>query len=284
MKCISLFVAFFICLKAVAQTDSFSAVQQRPTVSDSLFRSLSTRPELKSSPPKVWYPKNVIKMNVTSLLFKNYNFVAERSLTRKISASLGYRTMPTTKLSNVPALKNAYKITGDDEETLEEDWSNMTASNSAVTAEFRFYGGRKPGPRGFYLGLYGRYAKFDLDYDYAYETNSQTYNIPIQATAKGIGGGLFIGVQWLIGKRVALDWQLLGGHWGKLTGDGNGVADLSAMSEQDKENLRYNLEDQLPSVGDKSSIQANVTNSGVRLKVDGPFAGLRSGISIGFSF
>lgn len=89
MKCVFLFVLLAVCLKAAAQNHSVLAVQQKMTVSDFLFRAMTTRPELKSEPVKERYPKNVVKMNVTSLLFKNYNFVLERSLTRKISASVG---------------------------------------------------------------------------------------------------------------------------------------------------------------------------------------------------
>jgi hypothetical protein len=277
---------------AFSQTDSTtnepdSSVTDTSSISTdtTVVITASPLPAVRRAKLKKTYPQNVVKFNVGSLLlFKNYNFVYERSLTRKISASVGYRTMPATQLSLLPALEKGYNLAGEDESTLEEDWSAIKASNQTFNAEFRFYGGRKPGPRGFYLGLYGRYANFDVDYNYTYETDTKNYLIPITSSAKGLGGGLFIGVQWLIGKRVALDWQILGGHWGKLTGDGSGTADLSLMSEQDKQYLKEELEDLLPSIGDKTSIGADVNNSGVKLKIDGPFAGLRSGISLGISF
>lgn len=293
MKHILSFLLLVVTVTAVAQTDSTG---NRPDVAitdttsvvgtDTTVRITATPlPVVKGTKPKKGYPRNVVKFNVGSLLlFKNYNFVLERSLTRKISASVGYRTMPSTQLSLLPALKKGYNLAGEDEGTLEEDWSAIKASNKTLSAEFRFYGGRKPGPRGFYLGLYGRYAKFDVDYNYTYETDTKEYSIPITSSAKGLGGGLFIGVQWLIGKRVALDWQILGGHWGKLTGDGSGLADLSAMSQEERQNLSEDLEEMLPYTGDKSSVTANVNDTGVKLKVDGPFAGLRSGISLGISF
>lgn len=262
-------------------TDTTIAVRTDTTV----MITTAPLPVVKAEKPKKEYPRNVVKFNVGSLLlFKNYNFVYERSLTRKISASVGYRTMPATQLSLLPAFKKLYTLADEDESTLEEDWGNIKASNQTFTAEFRFYGGRKPGPRGFYLGLYGRYAKFDVDYNYTYETDAKNHLIPIKSTAKGLGGGLFIGVQWLIGKRVALDWQILGGHWGRLTGDGSGIADLNGLSEQDRENIQDDLEETLPYVGDKSSVMADVNNSGVKLKIDGPFMGLRSGISLGIAF
>lgn len=284
MKHIPVFFILLLCRTAFAQPGAATLQDATGTGNDTTFIATATPPNVKKSAPEVAYPKNVVKMNVTSLLFKNYNFVLERSLTPKISASVGYRAMPSTKMSGMPALKKGYKLAGEDKNTLEEDWSDITASNKAVTAEARFYSGRKPGPRGFYAGLYGRYTKFDIGYDYVYETTSKNYLIPVKTTTQGIGGGLYIGVQWLIGKRVALDWQILGGHWGKLTGNGTGTADLSSLSTQDKENIKDDIEYDIISAGEKNIITANVTNTGVKVKVDGPFAGLRSGISIGISF
>ncbi|OLY94960.1 hypothetical protein BUE76_19195 [Cnuella takakiae] len=231
------------------------------------------------------YRKNLVKINVGSLLlFQNYNLTIERALTRKISASVGYRSLPRTEVSKMNAFKKVYDLTGSDAAGLEEDWGGTMASSKAYTAEIRFYGGRKPGPRGFYLGLYGRYASFDVDYNYNYETNTTNYNIPISATAKGIGGGLYIGVQWLIAKRVALDWQILGGHWGKLTGNGAGLANLSGLSTDEQQDIQYDLEELIPTIGNKNPVAATVNNTGVQLKLDGPFAGLRSGISLGIAF
>lgn len=293
MKHIFSLLLLLVTAAAVAQTDStinkpdatFTDTTSAGSTDTTVVITAGPLPAAKAAGPKKSYPRTVVKFNVGSLLlFKNYNFVLERSLTRKISASVGYRTMPATQLSLLPALKQGYSLAGEDESTLEEDWSAMKASNKTFTAEFRFYGGRKPGPRGFYLGLYGRYAKFDVDYNYTYETDARNYVIPITSSAKGLGGGLFIGVQWLIGRRVALDWQILGGHWGKLTGDGNGIADLSGLSQQDRENVRDDLDEMLPYIGENSTIRTDVNDNGVRLKIDGPFAGLRSGISLGISF
>ena len=303
MKRIHFLFLLFVTAPAFSQTDSTvntqdSAVNDVDTTVNAITDTIpvastdttvtimaSPQPAVRIEKQKKNYPRNVVKFNLGSLLlFKNYNFVYERSLTPKISASLGYRTMPSTQLSQLPALEKAYNLAGEEEGTLEEDWNDLKASNQTFTAEFRFYGGRKPGPRGFYLGLYGRYATFDVDYNYSYETDTKNYVIPIKSTAKGLGGGLYIGVQWLIRKRVALDWQILGGHWGKLTGDGSGTADLSLMTQQDKQNVASDLEDMLPSVGDTNTVTANVNDNGVKLKIDGPFAGVRSGISLGISF
>ena len=223
-------------------------------------------------------------MNVSALLFKNYQFELERSLTRRVSALVSYRTMGATPLSQQPALRKGYSLAGEAEGALEDDWGNILASNNTYTAGFRFYMGSRPGPRGFNVGVYGRYAQFKVDYNYVYETDVKNHLIPVTSTTSGVGGGAYFGVQWLIAKRVALDWQILGGHWGKLSGNGSSSADLSELTDQDKQNVKDDLERMLPDIGSNHYINANVTNRGVQLKIDGPFAGLRSGISLGISF
>ena len=296
------FLPFFLCVQVAAfsQVDSSGSLHDStlisadsttlttttsPSIETDSSLSLQSFPSLKAEKIKKSYPKNVVKVNIGSLLlFNNYNFLYERSITRKISASLGYRTMPTKALHQLPALEKMYDIIGEDKSSLEEDFSKIKASNKTYTAEFRFYAGRKDGPRGFYLGLYGRYATFNVDYDYLFEGDTKDYSIPLSSTTKGIGGGGFFGVQWLIGKRVSVDWQILGGHWGKLTGDGSSMVDLSQLSEAEKTYLKDELQDLLPTFNDKNIITANVKDNGVDLKLDGPFVGLRSGISIGIAF
>ncbi|HEX2536052.1 MAG TPA: DUF3575 domain-containing protein, partial [Chitinophagaceae bacterium] len=222
--------------------------------------------------------KNGLKINVTSLAFKNYHFTYERLLTRKTSLSASYRTMPATTLGDLKLTEKILEATNDDGE-VKQDLDKITASNKAYTAELRFYTGRKPGARGFYFGLYGRHASFKVDYPYDYSTTLREYNIPIDARFTGFGGGFNIGTQFLIGNRVSLDLTILGGHYGKLKGDFNAPADLSSMSPQERQNLKEEMES-LFEVNDKRYITAEVSNTGVKAKLDGPFAGLRSAITL----
>jgi len=98
------------------------------------------------------------------------------------------------------------------------------------------------------------------------------------------GAGLMIGAQWLIARRITLDWYILGGHYGSIKGDASGTADLSSMSSADKEGVKEDLEG-LISIGDKKFVTATVTNQGVQARIDGPMVGLRgAGINIGIAF
>jgi hypothetical protein len=223
-------------------------------------------------------------MNVPSLLLNNYNFSYERSLTRKISFVAGYRFMPEKNLGQIKLLKNVIeKFEGDDGSVM-DDLERIETSANAVTAEFRFYGGRHPGARGFYVSVFGRYTNFKVNYDYDFETQPKNYSIPIRSKFNGLGGGLMIGVQWLIGERVTLDWNILGGFYGRLKGTATSEADLSDMSDNDKALLKEDLES-LVQIGNKQYITADVNNTGVNAKISGPFVGVRGmGLSLGIAF
>ncbi|MCC9166927.1 DUF3575 domain-containing protein [Pontibacter harenae] len=230
------------------------------------------------------YKKNNVKINLSSLALNNYSLSYERSLTRKISFVAGYRFMPEKSANDLWLTQQVTKRFLEDVDDLSEDLENVELSNNAVTGELRFYTGSKPGARGFYLSLYGRYTNMKGTYTFDHDTETETYTIPLQADLKGIGGGLMLGSQWLIAKTITLDWYLIGAHYGKLKGDLNAVTDLSTMSADEKADLEQKIETAIV-VGDKQYIEATVTDRGVNGKSDSPFIGIRGlGFSLGIAF
>ncbi|EOR93099.1 hypothetical protein ADIARSV_3739 [Arcticibacter svalbardensis MN12-7] len=228
------------------------------------------------------YPKNSFKINLSSLALKNYNFTYERSLARKVSFVAGYRSMPSTNLGQISFVNKA--LDRMDNTSLKDDLDQITTSNKTYTGEFRFYGGKHAGARGIYLSLYGRYSKFNVDYDYAYSTENKDYAIPISSSLKGLGGGLMIGAQWLIAKRVTFDWYVIGAHYGSLKGDATGIADLSSMTNEEKADLKDDFEGKV-SIADKNYFRADVSNNGITAKPDAPFIGIRGlGFNLGIAF
>ncbi len=230
------------------------------------------------------FPKNNFKINLSSLALKNYSLFYERSLSRKISFTAGYRSMPSTNLGELSIVKKVSESLNEGEELI-EGINRMQADGQAYTGEFRFYGGKKPGARGMYLALYGRYATFNHNYDYRFTTeNDNNLAIPINSKVSGLGAGILIGKQTLIAKRLTLDIYAIGGHYGKLTGTSQSVTDLSSLSNQDKQNLKAELDDILV-IQDKPFLNSTVTNQGVTGKISGPFAGVRGlGFSLGIAF
>ncbi|HEX5150847.1 MAG TPA: hypothetical protein VFW07_05335 [Parafilimonas sp.] len=279
LKLLFLAAAIITCMHfAQAQTDSTAKPDFiQPVTAANMYDTI--QPNLQAH----GYLKNNIQWNATAILFKSYNFSYERSITRKISVVASYRFMPSTKVGAIPVGKKIFdKIS--DEENDNVDIKESVVSNQAFTAEVRFYGGKHPGARGFYFSVYGRYGNFTTDYPYEYEDETGSmYSIPLQVKANGFCGGIGIGAQWLIAKRVTLNWYILGAQYGGLNGTINGVADLSSMSAEDQQNLQEEI-NELIGVNSKQYIDATVSDNGVTGTVKGPFLGLRGGISIGIAF
>lgn len=231
------------------------------------------------------YPRNNVQINLSSLALQNYNFGYERSLGRKSTFMASYRYMPLSNVNDISLVKTVVEKYLASEDALKKDLANLSTSNKTFTGEFRFYGGKHPGARGFYLSLYGRYTDMQVNYNYNFmAANNQKYLIPLKNNLKGFGGGLMLGSKWLIAKRVTFDWYIIGGHYGKLTGDRAGVMNLNTLSATDKNNLKSNLESDF-TVSNQKYVTATVDNTGVTTKVDGPFIGLRGlGFSLGIAF
>ena len=269
----------------------FIACSSRSYAGGSIFsqdslpgRAESAQKTEKKYPSGTPYRKNSLKINISSLWLNNYSFTYERMLARKISFVAGYRFMPTRILANVSAIKNVIDQVASDGDDVKTDINKISASNNAFTGEFRFYAGRKPGARGFYVSLYGRYSKLDIDYPYDYQTDAKTYTVPLKASTTMWGAGLMIGAQWLIAKRVTLDWYIMGGHYGTIKGNATGATNLSDMPDQDRQFLKSDIEG-LFTAGNKQYITATVTDQGVQAKISGPMIGIRgAGINLGIAF
>ncbi len=248
-----------------------------------LMMSLHTRAQEssekeKKSQPEVKHPTNIIKVNLTGLPLKNYGFQYERIITRKISVALGYRTMPNGLL---PMQSTLTKAIGDNPDALDQV-KNFNLGNTAITPEVRFYLSRRGYGRGFYVAPFYRNVTFKgsgLKFTYQ---NSQLTNSSIAMSGKLTGNtfGLLLGTQFPIGKHIALDLWFIGPHYGSAKGDFSGVA-AQPLTQSEQDDLRKEIEDfDIPLT--KKTITVNA--SGANVKLDGPFAGIRSGFTIGVKF
>jgi hypothetical protein len=221
---------------------------------------------------------NLVKLNLTALVLKNYSLQYERTLNRKISIAVAFRTMPSTTLP----FKNAIvKQVVDDDPDTKNTIETFELNNFAITPEIRFYLSKKGYGRGFYLAPFYRYASFKtstLNFDYEGAGTSGTISLSGKLTANT--AGLLLGAQWLLGKRVSLDWWILGPHYGSGTGDFSGKSS-HALTSQEQNDLREQLEDIDIPLTDKT---VNVNANGAFMKLDGPWGGIRSGISLGLKF
>ncbi|MFT3937066.1 MAG: DUF3575 domain-containing protein [Chitinophagaceae bacterium] len=216
---------------------------------------------------------NFIKVNLMGLALKNYSFQYERILSKRFSIAASYRFMPTGTLPFANSISNSF---GDDEDA-KKTIKTLEMGNYAITPEARLYLGRGYG-RGFYMALFYRYASFTVnniavDYD-------DTHSLNVSGKMSGNSVGLMFGAQWPLGKHVCLDWWMFGPHYGAGNGDFNGVSSV-ALTPIQQDELRKNLEDiNVPLSNKTITVNAN----GANVKLDGPWGGIRTGLSLGVKF
>lgn len=218
-------------------------------------------------------PKNLIKLNLPPLAFKNITVQYERQIAKKMTAAATFRMMPK---GSIPFQTTIIKLADDD--NTKRQLNNLKIGNTAFMPEIRFYVGKHGAFRGFYLAPFASIAKYDANLLFEYDDNGATKTIPMAGSVKSITGGLLLGAQWKLSKVVYLDWWMLGPNYGRSNGDISGQAQLT-VSEQ--ESLRDEL-DQLDVPLTNFTYRVNENGAAVNFK--GPWAGMRAGLCIGFRF
>lgn len=235
-----------------------------------LFFSLLFSATLFSQESSSSEKMNIVKTNVTAYAFKNINLTYERAISKRFSVAVGFGTMAKGSL---PFTSSFIKDT---------EFAEVQVGLTNFTIEPRIYLGRGYG-KGFYLAPYYRYSSFEAD-NVVLNVDYTTGEVPLKISGKATGnsGGLMIGAQWFLGKSEnwVLDWWIAGAHYGSGKGDfrGNSARPLSAFEQQE---LKKELDGlNIPFVKYTTSTDAN----GASMNVDGPWAGLRAGLSFGYRF
>jgi hypothetical protein len=246
-------------------------------ISSSAFSQDSLSNSKTSSTNAVTVKRNIVKWNLSSLVFKNYHFTYERGLTKHISASISYRYMPKGTVPFESQLTNV--INSND-----INFSRFQMGNTAITPQLNFYLG-KGNLKGFYLAPFGRFANFDISAPINYTTVVAGQNVTTTAdfagSIKSTSGGLMMGIQANLSKSIVLDFWLVGAHYGKSKGDLVFVAP-APLSAQEQAALQQSLNE---ISADPFTFTSTVNANGATIKTDGPWAGVRGlGIGIGFRF
>ena len=217
--------------------------------------------------------KNIIKLNLPALAFKNISVQYERAVAKKVSVAATMRYMPD---GSIPFKSSIIKL-ADDPET-ERQLNNLKVGNFAVMPELRYYVGRKGAFHGFYVGPFASIARYNTSLFFVYDDALLTKTIPLKGNVNTFTGGLMLGAQWKLGKNIFLDWWILGANYGSSKGDIAGKKTLTPTEQQSLRNELANLDIPL------TKFTYVVDGNGATVNFKGPWAGVRSGICIGFNF
>lgn len=228
--------------------------------------------------------RNILKLNLMSLPFKNLSFQYERSLIPNISVAVGFRimsdgTLPLRQFSS--ELAKEFKVNNQDVINIVH---NTRANGWAVTPELKFFLGAGNG-KGFYLAPFYRYETFTLNTVYQYiDDQNEIAKVDFSGLYKSSGVGLQIGVQFLLANRLNIDWWIAGPYYATQTGSLN--ADYNNMSVANQENLRRTLEGlNMQTTTINYTVTPNVTASNASAVIKGTsYLARLMGVTIGVKF
>ncbi len=209
--------------------------------------------------------KNIGKLNLTNLAFKNISLNYERILSDRTSASLsaGFFIPGATP----PLLEDALADTpgaGD-------------FSGFSLIGDYRIYRKKKGAPRGFYYAPFAKFANYKYVFDTTIEDNFTTANSALTS----FGVGIQLGTQWVIKDRFVIDWGILGLsiHRHNVTSTFTSLEDINF--EEIRESLEVDIEDN-SFIG--SPIEFTSGDDFLTAKLPFLFPGLRSYLSVGMQF
>ncbi|OSZ81093.1 hypothetical protein CAP36_07605 [Chitinophagaceae bacterium IBVUCB2] len=168
-----------------------------------------------------------------------------------------------------------------------EDRSLMMKTFS-VMAGYRMYFGSKP-MNGLYFEPYLKYLKNEATTNTDFEIDGTNRPFLVTSEYSGVGVGAQLGVQFLIAKRVAIDFYFLGPEANSSNHDliaqetGSGLP-WSNAEAQDAENEINDFVNDIPLLKDNLDVTVNAAGRNVKTNYSGFLPGIRFGLSIGIRF
>jgi len=217
--------------------------------------------------------KNVVKFLPVNIPFQSITFEYERMLNARNSLILGV------------GLPNQQSIIGKYGMDASSDLKTAELGTMHIRAAYRHYTGRGVLPKGFYIEPYLKYQKITGNASVENSNLNDTYKGNLDVNLNTLSAGFQLGAQFLIAKRVTLDFYFLGFEAGMLSGNVTAISDQLA----DADNLKANIEDaisNLPSfIGDKLTVTQSTDKKEIKVNASSaPYPWLRGGISIGIAF
>jgi hypothetical protein len=211
-----------------------------------IFTNAQTKEKPKSNkkPKEYIYPSNVIKLNLTGLLFKSVGVQYERKIGQHISAALGVIYRPTSGFLYYDVLSQNTANTGFSTETAQM-YGTAKMGRLSITPEVRYYF-KKNTPKGLYLSPFFRYQRevtpFKFNY---YESNvnptvQKTGNAVIKDNSVGVG--ILFGLQILSRKKLAIDFWFLGPWFGQTKSTLVSKINTTNINAFDKAIIASNME------------------------------------------
>ncbi len=222
---------------------------------------------------KVAEKKNIVKINLPALAFKNISLQYERKIGKRTSIAANVHSIPFGTLPFQSTFKNIFNNSN-------VQYDQFKLGSFGVVPEFRYYVGRKGALHGFYIGPFVSISNYKMNLPINYNNNTKTGIFDGKLNA--FTGGLQLGAQFRLGNSLTLDWWILGPNYGSV----NGTLNFSStLSQPEQDELKTQLEKLKNDVPFNAITSYSVSSTGASVVVKGPWVGLRGlGFSLGFRF
>jgi Protein of unknown function (DUF3575) len=230
--------------------------------------------------------KTAVKLNLIGIPLGNYQVQVERLIIPHVAIAISASIMPKQNIPFNTRLKDEVDNRLDDPDIdisqVHDFLDNAALSNKNITPEIRFYVRRKL--KGFYLSAYARTGTTLTEGPSFLQNNGQSVGT-VYGESKNKGYGLMLGNHFTIGKRVSLDWWILGLHLNKLTADFKLNGTLSTQQQADLTDRLESIKTELmEELGDDATMTYTVNGSGYTVRSESPAPGIRGGITLGLRF
>lgn len=220
---------------------------------------------------------HIAKLNVPGLTVGTFSAQYEHALPGKLSFAASVNLRPK---GGMP-LRGFFDNFVDADDTISNRiLQDSRVSHFAVTPEVRYYFGRKP-LSGFYTALYARYASSDFSVSYTYTSGTNVYPVSLKARGTSVGIGLLAGAQFNLSSRLVLDWWIAGVSLNRTTFDVNGRANLTEVSQEERDDAEATLESDEILNG---AFDVTVSDRGGSARGKMTLPGFRTGLCIGLRF
>ncbi len=224
--------------------------------------------------------KTIIKANMLGWTTRNFGFYGERIVFKNISVVLGVNFMPQ---GSIPYIN---KFT--DEQFIRD----IRVNSFSITPEVRFYLSKSEYGKGFYIAPYYKYERFHAEnFSFEYDDNTDIKQaVMVNGDLNTHSFGAAFGAQWFVGrkKNIAIDWTIIGVHYGSNKGVFEGISDHT-LSAQEQAGLKQKIEKSFNDLkmGKKQIVKINSIDVGansVKTGIESPWALFRMALSIGYRF
>ena len=216
---------------------------------------------------------NVVKFLPANLPFQSISFEYERMINPANYITLGI---------GIPNQKSLIGKYGMD---FGSDVKSIELGTMHIRAAYRHYTGQRMLPKGFYIEPYLKYQKITGNGSVENTDFFNTYKGKFDVNLNSMNIGFQLGAQFLIAKRITLDFYFLGLEVGFLSGDVIAISDQLADANNLKTDIEQKIAD-LPSfIGDKLTVTQSADKKQINVNADhAPYPWYRGGISIGIAF